>query len=161
VEPSRGERAAQLAGIVALFTGFMFAEPALAASSSDPIRIDDCHILDSRFYAHRSLALTFTNRRSIAADEVRFTITYAGKMAQVADKGTFSPGIGIHHGFDAFPSALYYYYGFWPKDCVVDYVHYSDGSVWTPLPSSTPHPRRSQEAFASETTISFGPVLRG
>ena len=134
---NRGKRSIQLASISGLLIGFMFSQggSALAASSSDPIRIDDCHILNSRFYAHRSLALTFTNRRTIAADEVRFTITYAGTMTRVTDTGTFSPGVGIHHGFDAFPSALYYYYGFWPKDCAVEYVHYSDGSSWTPRQS--------------------------
>ena len=130
--PNRGKPVSQLASIAALLVGFMFTqvEPAFAASSPDPIRIDDCHILNSRFYAHRSLALTFTNRLSTAADEVRFMITYAGKVAQVTDKGTFSPGIGIHHAFDVFPSELYYYYGSWPKDCAVEYVHYSDGSSW-------------------------------
>ncbi len=111
-ETSRGERAAELAGITLLIL-FIFTQggSALAASSSDPIRIDDCHILNSRFYglSHQSLALTFTNRRPIAADEVRFTIEYGGRVAHIADTGTFSTNIGIHHAFDAFPPALYYY----------------------------------------------------
>jgi hypothetical protein len=129
-------RAVKLAGVAALFIGFMLTQNGLAlgASPADPIRIDDCHITNPRFYApfSKSLALTFTNRRSIAADEVRFTVEYAGRMVHVTDTGTFSTNIGIHRTFDAFPASLYYYYGFWPKNCTVDYVRYSDGSIWIP-----------------------------
>ena len=104
----------------------------MAASPADPIRIDDCHILSPRFFANKSLTLTFTNRRPVAADEVHFTVEYGGKVARITDKGTFSQDIGIRHAFDAFPAQLYYSYGFWPKDCSVNYVHYSDGTAWVP-----------------------------
>ncbi len=141
---NRGKRATRLASILGLLIGFMLTQggPALAASSSDPIRIDDCHIMNSRFYAlsHRSLALTFTNRRLVPANEVHFTVEYAGRVAHITDTGTFSTNIGIHHAFDAFPSSLYYSYGSWPENCTVDYVHYSDSSLWAAREHST-HPQ--------------------
>ena len=135
---SPGERIAQLAGVLALFIGFTFVQGGrtLAAPPADPIRIDDCHILNPRFYApfSESLALTFTNRRPIAADEVRFTVDYAGRDVHITDDGRFSANVGIHHAFDIFPTILYYYYGLWPKECTVDYVHFSDSSVWRATP---------------------------
>jgi len=111
---------------------------AFAASPSDPISIDDCHINNNRAFvsAFRPLAITFTNRRSVAADEVRFTVEYAGKMGHVADTGTVSQNIGIHHAFNAFYGVPYS--GFLPKSCTVDYVHFADGSVWTPQPLPAP-----------------------
>ena len=132
---NRGKRATQFASFLVLLIGFMFSQggAALAASSADPIRIDDCHITNPRFYGQRnSLALTFTNRRPVAAEEVRFAVEYGGRVAHIRDIGTFSTNVGVHHAFDAFPASRYYYYGFWPRSCIVEYVRYSDGSVWTP-----------------------------
>lgn len=115
--------------------GFGFgARDAVYASTSDPISIDDCHINNSRSFvsAYKPLAITFTNRRTVAADEVRFTVDYAGRIAHVADTGTFSHNIGIHHAFNALYGSLYY--GAIPRSCTVDYVHFADGSTWTPQP---------------------------
>jgi|GEM_PF-5396105 len=66
-------------------------ELAFAASASDPISINDCHINNSRAFvsAYKPLAITFTNRRAVAADEVRFTFEYASKTAHVDDTGTW------------------------------------------------------------------------
>ncbi len=112
-------------------------QPALAASLSDPVIINDCHINNSRAYisAYKPLAITFSNRRPIAADEVHFTVEYGAKTAHIVDTGTFSQNIGIHHAFDAFTGLLSY--GFSPKRCTVNYVHFMDGTVWTPKPPPT------------------------
>lgn len=112
---------------------------AFASAQSDPISIDACYIPRNRGYTgFPSLALTFTNQRPVAADEVRFTIVYANKTAHVTDVGTFSQHIGIHHYFNSFENLLWN--GFLPQSCTVDYVHFSDGTVWTPTvsPAKTP-----------------------
>jgi hypothetical protein len=130
----------RLAAIALIICTLVLAQDdaALAASASDPISINDCHVNNSRTYvsAYKPLALTFTNRRVVAADEIRFTVEYAGIKGHISDTGTFSQNIGIHHAFSAFNGSLYN--GGRPKSCTVDYVHFKDGTVWTPQPSPAP-----------------------
>jgi len=111
---------------------------ALGASPSGPISINDCQISNYRAFvsAHKPLAITFANRRAVAADEVRFIVKYGDKTAHISDVGTFSQNVAIHHAFNAFDGQLYH--GFLPERCTVDYVHFTDGSVWTPQPSPAP-----------------------
>jgi hypothetical protein len=70
----------------------------------------------------------FTNVRPVPADVVRFTINLGrGNEAQtITDTGTFAPGIGIDREHD-----LAWYSSKMPPNCVVSYVHFTDGTSWT------------------------------
>jgi hypothetical protein len=112
------------------------AAAALAVTSVSPIIIEGCRIRNTRSYvsADRSIELAFTNRRAMAADEIRFTVEYAGRSEHIIDKGTFSQNVRIDHAFNGFYNARY---RGMPPNCSVDYVRFLDDSVWTPASSST------------------------
>src|ERR1700674_3803677 len=127
------QRLGRLAARALIVSGSVLALRTTAfAASSDPIRIDDCYVVNNRSYVspYKSLVLTFTNRRAVPADEVHFTVEYAGKTAHITDTGIFSQNIGIHHSFSPFQGSRYH--GKLPDSCTVDYVHYSDSTLWTP-----------------------------
>jgi hypothetical protein len=100
-------------------------------TAAQPIRIDDCRILNSRSFvsAYGPVVVTFTNERRVPADEVSFTIEYGGRTERFIDKGAFSPDVRIEHAFNGFYDANYR--GPTPTRCGVDYVHFSDGSSWS------------------------------
>ena len=75
------------------------------------------------------------------ADEVRFTVEYAGRTEHIIDRGTFSQNVRIDHAFNGFYNARYR--GPSPR-CTVDYVEFRDESVWmAESPSSAPGPSKS------------------
>jgi hypothetical protein len=102
---------------------------ALAVTSFNPIVIGECRIRNTRSYvsAFKPIELTFTNRRATPADEIRFTVEYAGRTEHISDVGTFSQGIWIDHAFNGFYNVRYR--GPSPS-CSIDYVEFRDGSVW-------------------------------
>ena len=117
------------------------ATAALAVTSLSPIVIDGCRVSNTRSYvsAFRPLEIAFTNRRGSPADEVRFTVEYAGHTEHVVDRGTFSQNVQIDHAFDGFYNVRY-------RDespiCNVEYAQFRDDSVWAAA-SSSPAPRPS------------------
>ena len=94
-----------------------------------PITVDECRVANTRSYvsASKPVALGFTNLRAIPADEIRFRVEYAGRTEQVVDRGTFSPNVRIDHDFSGFFNARFQ----GSPSCTVDYVEFSDGTVWT------------------------------
>jgi hypothetical protein len=115
---------------------------ALTVTSMSPIVITDCRISNTRSYVsgYRPLVLAFSNRRAVPADEVRFTVEYAGRTERIVDRGTFSQNVRIDHAFDGFYNVRYR----GPSaNCSVDYVEFQDGSVWTAA-SASPAPRCPQ-----------------
>jgi hypothetical protein len=118
------------------------AAAALTATSASPIIIEYCRIRNTRSYvsADRSIELAFTNRRAMTADEIRFSVEYAGRTEHIIDKGTFSQIVRIDHACNGFYNARYRAA---PPSCSVDYVQFRDGSVWT-LGSSSPAPKCPQ-----------------
>jgi hypothetical protein len=111
-------------------------EMAIAIFSVNPIVIDECRIANSRSYvsAEKPLVLAFTNRQATPADEVRFTVQYAGRTEHVVDRGTFAQNVRIDHAFSGFYNQRYLAES---PSCAVDYVKFRDGSVWT---AATPAP---------------------
>jgi hypothetical protein len=107
---------------------------ALAISSLDPITIDACRLDNTRSYvsAFKPLSLIFTNRASMPVNEVRFTVTYAGRTEHIVDRGTFAQDVRIEHAFNGFYGVPHLQAS---PNCRVDYVEFSDGTVW--MPSST------------------------
>lgn len=115
---------------------------ALAVSSLNPVVINDCHISNSRSYVstYKPIDLVFTNRRATPADEVHFTVEYAGRTEHIIDRGTFSQNVRIDHAFNGFYNAQYRDS---PPSCSIDYVEFRDGSVWRAAVTS-PAPRCPQ-----------------
>jgi hypothetical protein len=108
---------------------------ALATTSLNPITIEECRVAGTRSYvsAYRPLELVFTNRAAVAAQEVRFTVQYAGRTVHIVDKGTFSQNVRIDHNFASFYNVRYR----GPSaNCAVDYVAFADGTTWAATPSS-------------------------
>jgi len=105
----------------------------------DPIDINECRIVANRAFvsAYKPIVLSFTNRRSTAANVVAFTIDYAGRTERIIDRGTFLQNIRIDHTFDGFFDVPYR--GAAPSSCRVDFVGFSDGTAW-PAPSEAPAP---------------------
>jgi hypothetical protein len=114
-------------------------EIATIVFAMNPIVIDECHITNTRSYvsADRPIAVAFTNRRATPAEEIRFTVEYAGRTEHVVDKGTFSQNVRVDHAFRGFYNERYQAV---PPSCTVDYVEFRDGSVWT---ATTPSPNQS------------------
>ncbi len=113
--------------------------PASAAATHHPIKIDDCHVSNGRSFvsAYKPVAISFTNRNAMTAEVVGFTVVYAGRTERIIDKGSFFRDVQIDHAFDGFYNAPYL--GPAPTSCRVDYVDFSDGSVWN-LDAATPLP---------------------
>jgi hypothetical protein len=97
-----------------------------------PVALDDCRILNNRNFVapYGALKLGFSNHAPIQADEVDFTIAYAGRTAHVRDAGSFEPNVAIRHSFEAFRDVLYR--GPAPTSCFVDHVRFHDGTAWPP-----------------------------
>jgi hypothetical protein len=123
------------ASLAAWYVLFARGGAALAAGSPNPISVEQCRINNSRSYvsAYRPLVVAFTNRAPVAADEVRFTIEYAGRTEHIVDKGTFAQNVRIDHSFDGFYNVPYRGPA---ANCTVDYVRFRDGTVWTAAASS-------------------------
>jgi hypothetical protein len=132
---------ARIAGFVLATGSALLLQPcaANAANSADPVAIDQCRIIANRAYvsAYKPILLSFTNQRIAPANEVRFTIRYAGRTEQIDDKGSFLENVRIDHAFNGFYNLRYR--GPSPSVCRVDYVGFSDGTAW-PAPSAAPAP---------------------
>jgi K+-transporting ATPase KdpF subunit len=110
-------------------------EIAVIVLSLNPIIIDECRIDNTRSYvsADRPVVLAFTNRQATSADEIRFTVEYAGRTEHIIDRGTFSQNVRIDHAFSGFYNARYRGV---PPTCMVDYVEFRDGSSWSATAAS-------------------------
>jgi uncharacterized membrane protein len=137
---SRNYRA-RIAGFVLATGCALLLQPAAAkaAASVAPIQINQCYIVANRGFvsAYRPIVLSFTNRQPTPANVVAFTIDYAGRTERIVDRGTFFQSVRINHTFDGFFDVPYR--GPAPSSCRVDYVGFSDGTVW-PSASSAPAP---------------------
>jgi hypothetical protein len=86
--------------------------------------------------AYRPVELVFTNRRATPADEIHFTVEYAGRAEHIIDRGTFSQNVRVDHAFNGFYNEPYRDS---PASCSIEYVEFRDGSVWrAAAPSPAP-----------------------
>lgn len=131
--------------IVLAVVGALLSQNAVgfAAVATDPIRLDNCRIMNTRSYvsAYKPIALSFTNLRASTADEIRFVVQYGGRTEHITDKGSFVQNVTVAHSFNGFYNSRYV--GVAPSSCRVEYAHFLDGSTWTPTaPATTPPPSR-------------------
>lgn len=108
----------------------------LAAAGTDPIRLDDCRITNTRSYvsAYKPITLSFTNLRASTADNIRFVVQYAGRTEHITDKGTFAQNVTVTHAFSGFYNSRYV--GAAPSSCTVEFAHFLDGSTWAVINAS-------------------------
>jgi hypothetical protein len=98
-----------------------------------PVQVVRCTVNQRRGYVdpYKSVSIDFVNLRDAPADEVRFTVRYAGRTSHILDRGTFSKAVRIDHIFHEFWGALFV--GSNAMSCTVDYVHFADDSAWSAL----------------------------
>ena len=116
-----------------LFAAFTIGDVADArpdVPTVEPVQILRCTINRRLGYVdpYQPVWIAFVNRRDALADDVHFTVLYAGRTAHIDDRGAFSTGIKIEHTFRAFWNVLFV--GAEPTSCAVDYVHFSNGEAW-------------------------------
>ena len=120
-----------------LTAAFLFALAVgdVAAARADvptvtPVQILQCTVNRHLGYVdpYQSVSITFVNHRDAQADEVHFTVLYAGRTAHIDDRGAFSKDIKIEHKFRAFWNVLFI--GAEPTSCTADFAHFSNGDSW-------------------------------
>lgn len=111
--------------------GIGFETPAVNAATpvdKAPVRMNE-HLVESHKGATTSrLYHRFTNLGPVPADVVRFTVNLGrgNEHQTITETGTFAPGIGIDRMHD-----LASYSAQVPPDCVISYVHFTNGTSWT------------------------------
>ena len=91
-----------------------------------PIQMPACRINWTR--TGTKIKMNFINLQAAPADVVHFTIVYGGVTREITDRGTFSQGVRIAH---IFPVEYGMLGPSLPEKCVVDYVHFSNGTTWS------------------------------
>jgi hypothetical protein len=78
--------------------------------------------------------VTFRNAGPVAADRIRLSALYGrrGKRATFDLTGLFPPGTDVSRHLRHTVSGGLYSFRAEKNDCVVDYVHFTDGSSWSP-----------------------------
>ncbi len=134
--PNRG----RMRSVLVTFCLVLAAGPAGAAdsrASAAPVTISTCSggISSIEFVEIASYDVTFRNRSSVPADEVRLSARYGRheKRATFDVKGVFLPGADVSRHLRRTVNGGLFAYRSDQNDCFVDYVHFTDGSSWSRL----------------------------
>jgi len=127
-----------LAGLLAALAPAAAAGTASAAdnraNAGAPVTISVCSggISSVEFVEIASYDVTFRNRSSVAADEVRLSARYGRheKRATFDVKGSFPPGVDVSRHLRRTVNGGLFAYRSDQNDCFVDYVHFADGTSW-------------------------------
>jgi len=127
-----------LAGLLAALAPAATAGTATAAdnraNAGAPVTISVCSggISSVEFVEIASYDVTFRNRSSVAADEVRLSARYGRheKRATFDVKGSFPPGVDVSRHLRRTVNGGLFAYTSDQNDCFVDYVHFADGTSW-------------------------------
>ena len=128
--------------LVACSLAALAAAPAVAASAAGspanaqaPVTISACSggISSVEFVEIASYDVTFRNRSSVPADEIRLSARYGRheKRATFDLKGAFPPGADVSRHLRRTVNGGLFAYRSDQNDCFVDYVHFTDGSSWS------------------------------
>jgi hypothetical protein len=106
------------------------------AASPAPVTISTCSggLSSFELIEFATYDVTFRNAGPVAADEVRLSALYGrrGKRATFDVTGRFPPGVDVSRHLRHTVSGGLYSFRSDKNDCVVDYVHFTDGSSWSP-----------------------------
>lgn len=122
----------------------LLATPAFGADAVPaPVTVSDCRggIASIELVEMANYAVTFRNTATATADEIRFAIPYGRrKTATFTVRGTFSPDIDIRRALQKSVGVGLYGYSSTNNTCRVEFVHFTDGSSWTPAAANTQAP---------------------
>ncbi|HVA27838.1 MAG TPA: hypothetical protein VNF68_06640 [Candidatus Baltobacteraceae bacterium] len=126
--------------IVVLATCALLSTGVARAAGQSPVALNSCNLI----FSGTGLAATvsgldaqFTNNSNVTASVVNIEANIDGSTQLIRDKGTFSPGIEIHHRYRsggeqfALPVVLQSIFGSKPQvSCKIGSVQFVDGSRW-------------------------------
>jgi hypothetical protein len=118
--------------------GTAAAQPATGgrAPSPAPVTISACSggLSSFELVEIATYDVTFRNTAAVPADEVRLSALYGrrGKRATFDLTGLFPPSVDVSRHLRHTVSGGLYSFRSDKNDCVVDYVHFTDGSSWSP-----------------------------
>jgi hypothetical protein len=122
--------------LAALFAAGIAPAAIAATEPSPPITVSDCRggIASLELIEVAAYDVTFRNTAAVTADDVRLSIPYGrnGKRVSFDLHGTFAPGIDVARALRKTVGAGLYSYEKTANDCRVEYVHFIDGTSWTP-----------------------------
>ena len=114
------------------------AQPAAGghAPSTAPVTISTCSggLSSFELVEIATYDVTFRNAGPVAADEIRLSALYGrrGKRATFDLTGLFPPGADVSRHLRHTVSGGLYAFRSDRNECIVDYVHFTDGSSWSP-----------------------------
>ena len=133
--PNRGSMRSVLVALCLLSVTAAPAGAADSRASAAPVTISACSggISSVEFVEIASYDVTFRNRSSVSADEVRLSARYGRheKRATFDVKGAFPPGMDVSRHLRRTVNGGLFGYRSDQNDCFVDYVHFTDGSSWS------------------------------
>ena len=110
------------------------AQTAVRTPAPGPVTISVCSGGLSSFELVEIAAydVTFRNAGPVAADEVRLSALYGRrpKRATFDVTGVFPPGVDVSRHIHKTVSGGWYAFRNDRNDCVIDYVHFADGTSW-------------------------------
>jgi hypothetical protein len=110
-------------------TGGPAPSPAPVTISTCSGGLSSCELVEIATYD-----VTFRNTASVAADRIRLSALYGrrGKRATFEITGLFPPGADVSRHLRHTVSGGLYSFRSDKNDCVIDFVHFTDGSSWSP-----------------------------
>ena len=95
--------------------------------TTPPIAVESCVFVKSASYA-KGVKIVFHNSAKVAAKLVIFDVSLRNYRTEVVDEGDFAPGQTVDHTFTSVPLTLWM--GEKPTRCIVEHVHFADGTTW-------------------------------
>jgi hypothetical protein len=109
---------------------------AVVAPNGAPVTISTCSggLSSFELVEIATYDVTFRNAGPAAADEIRLSALYGrhGKRATFDLAGVFPPGVDVSRHLRKTVTGGLYAFRSDRNDCVVDYVHFADGTSWSP-----------------------------
>ncbi len=126
--------------VVVLATLGLLSSGVARAATQSPVALNSCNLIFSGTGLGATVSgldAQFTNNSDVTASVVNIEANIDGSTQLIRDKGTFSPGIEIHHRYRsggeqfALPVVLQSIFGSKPQvRCKIGSVQFVDGSHW-------------------------------
>jgi hypothetical protein len=104
-----------------------------AETPAPPVTFSECRggISSIELVELAAYNVTFRNTSAVAADEIRLSIPYGRhKVANFDLRGTFNPQVDTSRALRKNVNGGLYAWRSSQNDCIVDFVHFTDGTTW-------------------------------